>query len=54
MQWVAIPFSRGSSQPRDCTNVSRIKGRFFTSWATMEAQEYYIESQYYINPNKLK
>ena len=34
---VAFPFSRGSSQPRDRTQVSRIAGRFFTSWATWEA-----------------
>ena len=27
--WVAIPFSRGSSQPRDQTRVSCIVGRFF-------------------------
>ena len=41
LQWVALPFSRGSSQPRDWTQVSHIAGRFFTSWATREAQEYY-------------
>ena len=29
----AFPFSRGSSQPRDWTQVSSIAGRFFTSWA---------------------
>ena len=34
LEWVAIPFSRGSSQPRDLTCVSRITGRFFTVWAT--------------------
>ena len=28
--WVAMPFSRGSSQPRDQTQVSCIAGRFFT------------------------
>ena len=28
--WVAIPFSRGSSQPKDRTQVSCIVGRFFT------------------------
>ena len=39
--WVAFPFSRGSSQPRDGTQVSCIAGRFFTSWATREAQEYW-------------
>ena len=37
LEWVAFPFSRGSSQPRDQTQVSRIAGRFFTSWATREA-----------------
>ena len=36
-EWVAIPFSRGSSQPRDQTQVSCIAGRFFTIWATREA-----------------
>ena len=36
--WVAFPFSRGSSQTRDRTQVSHIAGRFFTSWATREAQ----------------
>ena len=30
----SLPFSRGSSQPRDRSQVSRIAGRFFTSWAT--------------------
>ena len=33
-EWIAIPFSRGSSQPRDRTPVSCIPGRFFTVWAT--------------------
>ena len=37
LEWVAVPFSRGSSQSRDGTQVSGIAGRFFTSWATMEA-----------------
>ena len=30
-EWVAFPFSRGSSQPRDRTQVSRVAGGFFTS-----------------------
>ena len=38
LEWVAIPFSRASSQPRDRTQVTRISGGFFTSWATKEAQ----------------
>ena len=41
LEWVALPFSRESSQPRDRTQVSRIAGRFFTSWATRKAQEYW-------------
>ena len=38
-EWVAFPFSRGSSQPRDQIQVSHIAGRFFTSWAIREAKE---------------
>ena len=37
LQWAAFPFSRGSSQPRDRTQVSHIASGFFTSWATREA-----------------
>ena len=37
LEWVAIPFFRGSSRPRaDQTQVSWIAGRLFTSWATRE------------------
>ena len=31
LEWVAFPFCRGSSQPRDQIQVSHIAGRFFTS-----------------------
>ena len=41
LEWVAVPFSRGSSQPRDRTQVSPIAGGFFTSWATRETQEHW-------------
>ena len=41
LEWVAFPFSRGSSQPRDQTQVSCSAGRFFTSWATREGQEHW-------------
>ena len=34
LEWIAIPFSRGSSWPRDQTQVSCTAGRFFTIWAT--------------------
>ena len=37
LEWVAIPFSRGSSWSRDWTQVSHITGRFFMVWATREA-----------------
>ena len=37
LDWVAFHFSRGSSQPRDQTQVSCIAGGFFTSWTTREA-----------------
>ena len=37
LEWVAISFSRGSSQPRNQTQVSCTAGRFFIDWATREA-----------------
>ena len=37
LEWVAMPFSRGSSQARDQTHVSCLAGEFFTHWATWEA-----------------
>ena len=40
LEWVAIAFPRGSSPPRDRTQVSRIVGRRFTVWATREAPCY--------------
>ena len=36
LEWVAFPFSWGSSQPRDRTQVSHIPGGFFTRLATRE------------------
>ena len=36
LEWFAISLSRGSSQPRDWTQVSHIAGRCFTLWATRE------------------
>ena len=38
LKWVAFRFTRVSSQTRDQTQVSCIAGRFFTGWATREAQ----------------
>ena len=37
LEWVAFPFSKGSSQHRNWTQVSCTALRFFTSWATREA-----------------
>ena len=36
LEWVVVPFSRGSSQPRNRTQVSRNAGGFFIIWATRE------------------
>ena len=41
LEWVAFPFSRGSSQPKDQTQISCIAVGFFTSWATKKAQEHW-------------
>ena len=43
LEWIAIASSKGSSQPRDQTQVSHIAGGFFTIWATREACNQYIE-----------
>ena len=40
LEWVAIPFSRGSYQLRYGTRVSFMAGRFFTLWVTREALPY--------------
>ena len=37
LEWVAYPFSSGSTQPRNWTRVSCISGGFFTNWAIREA-----------------
>ena len=44
LEWVAFPFSRGSSQPRNRTGVSCIAGGSFTKWAIREA--------HYVKPNR--
>jgi len=46
LEWVAVPFFRGSSQPRDRPQVSHIAGGFFTSWATREAHMWNLEKWY--------
>ena len=39
LDWIAISFSRRSSQPGDWTQVSHIEGSLFTIWATREVQQ---------------
>ena len=39
LEGFAMPFSKGSSQPRDRTQASHIAGRFFTTWATRKARD---------------
>ena len=50
LECVAVPFSRGSSQPRDWTQVSSIAGRLFTSWTTREA---HISTYRFANPQSI-
>ena len=40
LEWVAAPFSRGSSQPRDGTQVSHIAGRIIYQLSYQEAPKY--------------
>ena len=42
LEWVAVPFSRESAQPRGQTKVSHVAGGFLTSWAIRGAQEMQI------------
>ena len=51
LEWVAFPFSRGPSQPRDRTQVSCIAGGFFTSWATNWDIKAVVEGQESADPS---
>ena len=54
LEWVAISYSRGSSQPRDQTQVSCIAGRFFTIWATRKPEgEYWLVKANHANLSPL-
>ena len=46
LEWVVIPFSGGSSRPRDGTRGSCIVGRFFTIWATRAAPENHLKTRH--------
>ena len=45
LEWAAVPFSRGSSQPRDQTQIAHIAGRFFTSGATGEGHNAVVSTK---------
>ena len=49
LEWVAMPSSRESSQPRDQIQVSHIAGGFFTIWATRAAHKKQIFAYIYIH-----
>ena len=50
LEWVAMPSSRGSSQPRDWIQVSSFTGEFFTVWATREAHIVFHKSVFSRSP----
>ena len=54
LEWVAMPFSRGSSQPRDQTQISCNAGRFFTDWATSSVQFSHLVMSYSLQPHELQ
>ena len=47
LEWVAVPFSSGSSQSRDWTQVSRIASGFFTVWGTRKPKNTGVDSLAY-------
>ena len=54
LEWVAIFFSRGSSRPRDWTQVSRIAGTHFTICTTWEAQVFMcLNTRMFLNGRKM-
>ena len=50
LKWVAIPFARGPSQPRNRTWISHIAGQFFTGRATRESYVTNKGQKYKMNP----
>ena len=52
LEWVAISFSRGSSQPKDWTQVSCTAGRCLTIWLIREAQKSYRHLQLHMSKNR--
>ena len=58
LEWVAIPFSKGSCWPRDQTQVSGIARRFFTIWATGKSlykfRDWEIKTEIHKDKNRRK
>ena len=54
LEWIAISFSRRSSQPRDRTWVSRTVDRRFTIWATREILSKIIDLKFFICKRRSK
>ena len=52
LEWVAIPFYRGSFQPRDRAQVSCMASRFFTIWTTRATPILFLQSSKYFTPDK--
>ena len=48
LEWVAYPFSTGSSHPRNQTGISWIVGRLFTNWSIMEAWKWKSLSSFWL------
>ena len=53
LEWVDIPFSRRSFQPKDWTLVSHTVGRFFTSWARQGSPSVQFSSLQLLSPVRL-
>ena len=49
LEWIAISFSRGTSQPRDWTLGSCLAGRFFTVWTTEKSTIYILVTYFVFN-----
>ena len=54
LEWVSISFSRGSSRPRDQTQVSCITGRWFTNWAIIFLVVFFNENFLILVKSKCK
>ena len=49
LECVAVPFSRGFSQPRDCAQVSHAAGGFFTSSSVLDFLYFFIDEYLFDN-----